>query len=273
MVGYDMDGVLEAAFSQLWIVAFVLTALLLVLAEVGFRLGRHRHTASGEARRNQVGIVQNSVLTLLGLLLGFTFSMAVARYDSRRELVVKEANAIGTTWLRASLLPEAHRQAVRDLLGEYVDVRLRTQAAIGDQPVVAEGLRRSAEIQSRVWQHADAAAREAPSAITATFVTTLNDLIDTDAERTAASRNHIPAGVLVILVVVAAVGCSISAYASGSYGVRSSFTSALLPLLISIVFLLIFDLTHERQGFIAVSQQPMIDLQRSIRPGSRTLDR
>jgi hypothetical protein len=268
-----MADVIEAAFDRQWIVAFVVTALLLVLAEVGYRLGRHRHTVSGEARRNQVGIVQNSVLTLLGLLLGFTFSMAVARYDSRRELVVKEANAIGTTWLRANLLPDAHRQAVRDLLGEYVDLRLRTQAAIGDEQVVAEGLRHGAEIQSRAWQHAEAAAREAPSAITATFVTTLNELIDTDAERTAASRNRIPAGVLVVLVVVAAVGCSISAYASGSYGARSSFTSALLPLLISIVFLLIFDLTHEHQGFIVVSQQPMVELQRSIRPGSRTLDR
>jgi hypothetical protein len=191
--------------------------------------------------------------------------MAVARYEGRRELVVQEANVIGTTWLRASLLPEAHQQVVRDLLREYVDVRLRTQAAIGDRTVVVDWLRRGAEIQSQLWRHAEAVAREAPSVMTVTFVTALNHLIDTDAERTASARNQIPAGVFLILLVVAAVGCSLSAYASGSYGKRSSFTSVLLPLLISVVILLILDLTHERQGFISVSQQPLVDLQRSIR--------
>jgi hypothetical protein len=127
--------------------------------------------------------------------------------------------------------------------------------------------RRSADFETALWEHAESAAREAPNDITATFVTALNDMIDIDAERMAASRNRIPAGVWLLLIVVAAFGCFISAYASGAYGVRSPFTSVALPVLIAVVMLLIFDLMHERHGVIGVSQEPLIELQRSLTSG------
>ena len=114
--------------------------------------------------------MQAAVLAMLGLLLGFTVSMAVDRYERRRALVLEEANAIGTTWLRASLLPEPHRQPVRDLLQNYLDIRLRTEAQMRDPVLVAEGLGQAREIQSKLWQQAEASAKEAPDDITATFV-------------------------------------------------------------------------------------------------------
>jgi hypothetical protein len=204
------------------------------------------------------------VLGILGLLLGFTFSMAIERYDGRRALVIDEANAIRTTWLRAGLLPEAHRKEVKDLLRDYLGIRLNSRAALRDPAKMTEGLRRSAEIQSTLWRHAEASAVEEPNDITATFFDPLNDLIDVDTERLAASRNRIPAGVWIILGLVAVVGCVMSSYAAGFSGVRSPFTNVVLPLLLSGVMLLIFDLTNERHGFIDVSLQPLIDLQRLI---------
>ena len=130
---------------------------------------------------------------------------------------------------------------------------------------VAAGLRRRAEIESMLWRHAEAGAKEAPNDITTTFLETLNDMIDTDAARVAESRNRIPPGVWLILVFVAAVGCWTAAYGAGADGVRSLLTSVLLPLLVIVVMLLIFDLNNERHGAISVSQQPLIDLQNSIR--------
>ena len=268
-----MDGLLARLFNDQWALGFVATAVLLTLAEVGHRLGHRLHVAKDEARRRQVVIVQNAVLALLGLLLGFTFSMAVARYDIRRALVLKEANAIWTVWLRASLLSDAHRQPIRDLLREYVDVRLRAQAVLRDDVRLAGELRRSEEIQSLLWQHAERAAAEAPTPITSTFVQALNDLIDADGERLEGWRNRIPAGVWLILLVVSSVGCFTSAYVSGAFAVRSPFTSFVLPLLISIVMLLIFDLTHERQGVVRMSQQSMLDLQRAIHSEKGSSDR
>jgi hypothetical protein len=252
-----------------WLLATSVAVLLLMLTEAGHRLGRRLRRRNDDARLSQILAIQGAVLGMLGLLLGFTFSMAVSRYEARRELVVREANAIGTTWLRASLLPEEHMAPVKSLLRDYVDLRLETYRAAREPERLGEGIRRGAEIQSRLWQHAEASAREAPTPITETFITTLNELIDIDAERIAAARNQIPAGVWLILVVVAAAGCWTSGYAAGSYSVRTPLTGVLLPLLISIVILLIFDLAHGRQGVISVSQQSLIDIQNSIGSGRR----
>src|SRR5262245_25653666 len=109
-------------FRNQWLFGLVVAAILAGLAEVGYRVGLRLFTTKDEARRSQIGGVQGAVLGLLGLLLGFTFSMGVSRYELRRDMVLKEANTIGTTWLRAGLLPESHRVPARDLLRQYVDV-------------------------------------------------------------------------------------------------------------------------------------------------------
>ena len=176
----------------------VFTTFLLAAGEVAYWLGRRSRRVHHDARRRQIAAIRSLILGLLSLLLGFTFSMALERYSVRRDLVVKEANAIGTTWLRAGLLPEARRDEARQLLNDFVDVRLRIHALAHEPVQLDEGLRRSAEIESKLWQFAEASASEAPTAVTATFVATLNQLIDTDAERVAAARNQIPTGVWLI---------------------------------------------------------------------------
>jgi hypothetical protein len=249
--------------NQLVFGAFV-GVFLLALAEGGYRMGMRLFKTRDEARRSQIGGVQGAVLGLLGLLLGFTFSMAVGRYETRRDLVLKESNAIGTAWLRANLLPEAHQAPAKTLFREYVDTRINYQKLGYDPAQLAEGLRRSAEIESALWKHAEASAREAPTAITGSFVTALNDMIDTAAERIAAHRNRIPEVVWVLLMLVAACGCITSSYGSGAHGARSAFTGFVLPLLITVVIVLIYDILHTHQGFVSISQQPMLDLQQSM---------
>jgi len=257
---------IDSIINNQWLLIFTALIVLLVMAEAGFRIGLRLHQSKDEARRSQISGVQAAVLGMLGLLLGFTFAMGVNRYDARRALVLKEANAIGTTWLRAGLLPEAHRAPVKDLLVRYVDVRLKYEALARDSAKIAEGLRLSGRIQNQLWQHAEAAATEAPTPPTTSFITALNEVIDTHAERVSAARNQIPTGVWVLLLIVAGFGCFTTSYGSGAQGARSVFTNLLLPLLIAVVMFLIFDLTHSLQGVIGVSQQPLIDLQSSIRP-------
>jgi hypothetical protein len=259
-----MNRLFEFLLGNQWAFAVVIAAVLLSLSEVGYRIGLRLFATKDEARRSQIGGVQGAVLGLLALLLGFTFSMAVNRFELRRDLVLQEANAIGTTWLRAGLLPESHRAPVKELLRRFVAMRIKYQELTGDPAMLAEGLRRCAEIENDLWQHAEAAAREAPTPITATFIITLNEMIDLDTARVTAHRNTIPAAVWVLLVFVAACGCLTSAYGSGAQGARSSFTSAFLPLLITVVIVLVFDLMHTHQGVVSISQQPLIDLQKSM---------
>lgn len=249
-----------------WGIVALSSLLLLAFAEVGCRLGKRAHLTLDDARKATIGGIQGAVLGLLGLLLGFTFAMAVGRYDDRRVLVLDEANAIGTTYLRASFLPKAHAEPVRDLLRRYVALRLEYTSAFDQPEKFAEGLRESANVQSRLWDHAVAAAEEAPTPIVALFASALNETIDTEAKRLAAARARIPPSIWILLLVVAAIGCATSSYTSGAAGSRSAFSAIVLPLLIAVVLALIFDLMHPRQGFIGLSQQPMVDLQRSMAP-------
>ena len=252
-------------FGQPGALAVVVPAVLLLLAEIGYRLGRRRHAANDTAWREEIGTVRGAVLGLLALLLGFTFSIAVERYEHRRELVLQEANAIGTAWLRAGLLPDRHRQPVRHLIQEYVDLRLRSYDAVRDPALMADVRARSVTLHSALWQHAEGSALEAPNDITATFIEVVNAVINIDEERVTASRSSIPAGVWLILLVVAGVGVWASAYEAGAAGVRSAHTNVLLPLIVTVVMLLILDLNNEQRGIISVSQQPLTDVQESIR--------
>lgn len=260
------NELLSRLFAQQWTLFVFVAVLLLAISEAGFRLGLRLFASKDEGRKTQIGGIQGAVLGLLGLLLGFTFAMAVSHYDGRRGLVLKEANAIGTTWLRASLLPEAHVAPVKDLLRRYTEARLNYQRLADDPAKLAEGLRVCAEIQAELWAHATAAAKEAPNDITATFIVALNETIDVDAERLAAGRASIPAGVWVLVVTVAACGCFTTSYGAGAEGERSKLGGVFLPLLFTVVIVLVFDLSHSRQGVINVSQQPIIDLLQSIQP-------
>lgn len=261
-----MDEFLANLGGRVAVLILLVPSLLLACAELGYRHGVRGRASADERFLSHIAGVQGAVLALLGLLMGFTFSMGVDRFDHRRALVLEEANAIRTTWWRASLLQDAPGDAVRDLLKKYVDLRILPKAA-PDPRELAERLRRSVEIQVALWRYADAAAAEAPDDITALFVESVNDIVDIHAERIQATRSRIPSGVWIIVLVVAAVGCWTSTYSGGASGVRSRLTSVMLPLLVSVVMLLIFDLTNDRHGFIHISQQPLMDVQASIASG------
>ncbi len=259
-----MDNILAPILAHEWAVFLIIATLLLVSAEAGFRLGSRLYVAGDAGRKGQIGGIQAAVLGLLGLLLGFTFAMAVDRHDTRRGLIVKEASTIRTTYLRASLLPDAHQAPVRDLLRRYLDLRLKYQALAEDPAQLAEGMRMSSDIEAELWIHATEAAKEAPNDITATFIESVNETVDLDAGRLAAMRAKIPGGVWLLLLMVAAFGCLITGYSAGADGARTTLGALFMPLLITVVIVLIFDISHPRAGLIGISEQPLVDLQNSI---------
>ena len=154
---------------------------------------RARRPAAVEQNSGSFKTLEGAVLGLLALLLGFSFAMAVNRYDLRKQLEVEEANAIGTTWLRTDTLAEPARGAERQLLKQYVPARLEFVAAGNDADAVQHSLAQSSELQARIWAIAagDTATHRDP--VTALFVSSLNDMIDVTEKRTAALENRIPA--------------------------------------------------------------------------------
>jgi Protein of unknown function (DUF4239) len=267
MVNAMVDSNLESIFSTQWRVFFIVLGLLLVSAEWGFHVGLRLHRTKDEARKWQLGGIQGAVLALLGLLLGFTFAMSTSRYEARGDLVLQEANAIRTIYLRAALLPESRQTNAENLLRRYVDARIAFHDA-GPEPaaeVAAE--QEAARLQAALWADAIVAARENPTPVAALYIAAVNDLMLRDAARLAAMHSHVPGAVWLLVLAVSLCGCGISGYSAGASGARSGFANILLPLLIAVVITLITDLDRPRGGLIGISQQPILDLKQAFHPG------
>ena len=188
-----LDQIFGRFFSSQWIVFASLVILLVGLSELAWRMGLACSLKKSGAEKDS-STVRSAVLALLGLLLGFSFAIAAARHEARRELLIEEANSIGTTARRAQLLPEPHAANVMQLLREYVPLRIEAhrEGQFSDQ--FATTRKRSAELQDRMWAEAVAAAAERPSSITASFVASLNQTMDLEATRIAAYGHRYAAG-------------------------------------------------------------------------------
>lgn len=246
---------------QLLPIFLVSLLILLAASEVGRWLGVRARGRGGE----DISTLESAILGLLALMIGFTFAMSLSRFESRRDAILNEANAIGTTALRARLLPSPHNTDALKLLREYVKIRLDITQRVLSPAELDAAIARSDKLQEALWQIAKAAAAKDNGMVpTGLFIQTLNEMIDNQGKRLAALRNRVPNIVLVALYGVAVVAGAFAGYASG-LGVRSSRLPVYVTIvLVSGVILLIQDLDRPRTGFITVSQQPMIDTAASI---------
>jgi hypothetical protein len=238
-----LDQIFGRFFSSQWIVFASLLILLVGLSEFAWRIGLASSRKKSEADKDS-GTVRSAVLALLGLLLGFSFALAGARHETRRELLVEEANSIVTTARRAQLLPGPHAANMVQLLREYVPLRIEAhrEGQFSDQ--FATTRKRSAELQDRMWAQAVAAAAERPSPITAS----LSETIDLEAKRVAAKRNHVPGAVWLLLLCVAGCGLWLVSYPAGTSGRHSILERFVFPILIAIVIAIITDIDTPRGG-------------------------
>jgi hypothetical protein len=248
----------------LWGLLLAAAALLWLALEIGYRSGRWRHVQTPGEKEQPVGAMVASILGLLALVLAFTFSLAASRFDARRQTLLSEANAIGTTYLRSRLLPEPQRSEIARLLREYVDVRIR---AIEDGKL-EESLARSEQLHELLWAQTSGVAEKDPASIlTGVFIQSLNDLIDLHAERVQVGlRSRIPLVIWAGLVGLAMLSMAAVGYLSGICATSRSLAMPGLVLAFAIVLALISDLDRPREGLLQVSQQAMQDVQKSMQP-------
>ncbi|MBC6982180.1 hypothetical protein [Caulobacter sp. 17J80-11] len=200
------------------------------------------------------GYVVSAVLGLLALLLGFTFSQAISRYDTRRGLVIDEANAVGTAWLRAGLLAEPHRGEIQSVLVRYAENRiaLARTAPPANKPLLAASDRLLADYWAAVAR-AIPAAREA--GLVVPLVNNANDLVDLDAARKASRRAKVPAPVYAVLYVYVVVTAAILGYVL--VGRRGRLSGGVFLALLALVLLLILDIDRPTGGTVRENQAPM----------------
>jgi hypothetical protein len=248
----------------LWGLLLAATLLLALAIEIGYRIGRWRHAQSPDEKEQPVGGMVASILGLLALVLAFTFSLAASRFDARRQTVLAEANAIGTTYLRSRLLPEPQRSEIARLLREYVDVRIRGIEGGNLDEAVA----RSEELHELLWmQTIGVAEKDSASIMAGVFVQSLNEVIDLHAERVQVGiRSRIPLVIWGGLFGLAMLSMASVGYQSGLSGTSRSPAMPGLVLAIAIVLSITVDLDRPREGLLQVSQQAMVDVQKSMQP-------
>lgn len=239
---------------------FVLTLLLLwLVAVIGSKIGRRRHLSEDE--RSDFNVVVAAALTLLGLIIGFSFSMATGRYDMRKNYEENEANAIGTEYVRVDFLPVVERTEVKKLLRDYTDLRIQLYSThYSDDATQIQ--KTTAEVQNQMWAVVARATGAQTTMIMLPVITGMNDVLNSQGYTQAAWWNRIPAGAWSLMIGIALL-CNLLL----GFGVRefNPRLLAVLPLVAAVSFFLIADIDSPRGGVIRVAPQNLIALRAGLK--------
>ncbi len=247
-----------------WWIFFAGTLLFFMLTiEAGFLFGRWRRRNAHPEQKSLTGTVLAALLALLGFLLAISFGIAADRFSQRKALVLQEANAIGTTFLRTDFLPEPQRTQSKKLLADYVNARLMPLET-GD---LDDAIRRSVDIQNKLWARAGTVAASRPRSVpVGLYIDALNGMIDLHEERVTVGLHYrIPPSLIWTLYLVAFLSMAMMGLNFGLSGTRNLLASAALVAAFASVLLLIVDLDQVQTHLFTVSQSPLVDARTSIR--------
>jgi cellobiose-specific phosphotransferase system component IIC len=260
-----MESIYEVNEFALGLTIF---ALMVIASEVGFRFGLRSGKRTARDMKSQHLTVEAGILGVLGLLLGFTMAMALARFEVRKELVLQEAQAIGSASLLTRLLPAEDGKEIAGLLSAYTNLRIRREDSHDVYGQIAAARQESARLQEAFWERAAAYGQKDPNPVRAgLLLQSLKEVIQLDAARWAVFQDHVPGAVIHVIAVVGLLATMVVGYTFGLSGLRQPFSICVLSLAITLVLAIIVDLDRPREGLIKVSQQPLLELQKQL--GSR----
>ncbi|WP_158921750.1 hypothetical protein [Acidisphaera sp. S103] len=246
-----------------WAVGLVVLAVLTLASRIGVSL----RALTGNASQEDGGYILSAALGLLALLIGFTFSLALNQYEMRRDLVLQEANAIGTTYLRAELAPDPFRSELQTLVRRYVDVRLALADAGEDAAAIARAEAQAALLQRQMWDTTVVAIPHIDPPVAGPLLTAaVNDTIDFAASRKAALAERLPGSVVLALLAYAVISAGILGYVTRGNRRDAQISAFVLFVLVTLAITLVLDLDRPRTGSIVVSQAPLLDLKASLKP-------
>jgi hypothetical protein len=244
-------------------VVLILFFLILLANEAGYRLGYYFQVRTDKDVKAQTNTIQAGTLGLLALILGFTFNMALQRFNNRSEAVIAEANSIGTTLLRTNLLPEPYDSLTYVQLQKYIVLRL--QVSNTDYVMITEQEelnKQTKKLQHEIWMIAVNASRVDPRSVTTGyFISALNNMIDAYGNRNALLELHVPEVILFLLFIVFIMSGVLMGYASGLGKKRTTAPTILMTFLICLMVFIIIDLDRPKRGIIKIKQDSMQNLQ------------
>lgn len=248
--------------------AGLLLAGILAAQEAGRRLGLRRLAKHPDGAKAGLGAVEGAVFGLFGLVVAFTFSGAASRFDSRRQLIAQEANAIGTAYLRLDFLAPEDRRAIQEAFRGYLDARLDQTRAEPGTAAAASAEREVLRRQGAIWERAVAAVPRAPLPSAPMLVMPpLNEMIDIVTTRSMAARLHPPVVVYVMLFVLAFAGALMAGFGTAENRVRSWLHELGFAAIFAVTVFVIIDLEYPRRGLIRIhaADQVLLDLRAQMK--------
>lgn len=240
---------------------------MLACLEVGYRLGTRLPGKHPDLGHEGTGAIEAAVFALLGLLLGFSFAGGTSRLDAKHQLVIQEANAIGTAYLRLDLLPTNYQSEMRSLFRQYLDTRLSVYQTLPDIQAAEREMGVAEQLQKRIWSRAVNAGRDDPSQnVARLLLPSLNEMIDITTARTIALQTHLPALIFFLLIAVALLSSLVAGYAMAKRRSRSWLHMLIYAGVISITIYAVLDLDYPRFGLVRVNaaDQALVQLRDSI---------
>lgn len=248
-----------ATLDERPVLLFLFSLVLLWLSvQVGSLLARKMRPV-GDEDRADLDLVINGTLTLLALIIGFSFSMAVSRYDQRKNYEEEEANAIGTEYVRADLLPASDAAQAKQLLRRYTEQRLLFYT-VRDPLWLDRINNNTTQLQNQMWSLVARAAGANPTAPAALVVSGMNDVLNRQGYTQAAWWNRIPTGAWSLMIALAVCSTLLIGYVSHR---KRTWMGSVLPLVLAVAFFLIADIDSPRRGVIRVLPQNLISLYQS----------
>ena len=253
-----------------WVVAFSIGVFIAIVGclEIGFRLGRRDAEKLSKAAHEGIGPLEAAVFALLGLLLAFSFAGATSRFETRRQQIIREADAIGTAYLRLDLLPAADQPELRRLFRAYLDTRLRVYEKLADPEAAERELKHAADLQQVIWSHAVVASRRDPtSSATRLLLPAINEMIDITTARTIALHTHLPDVIIALLIGASLLSGLVAGYAMAKRMSRSWLHMVLYASIVAVTLYVVLDLEYPRFGLIRIesADQVLTGLRDSIR--------
>lgn len=250
--------------TEAWVISLLLFILMLISSFIGKRTGNYIRNK----KHNKEKLTETSgLVALLFFLLAFTFGMSGDRYDSRRKIVIEEANDIGTAILRSDLYPDSTRTLFRKDFKEYVEARISYSQAGADVKGILKADSISQIISSKLWKRACTLSKDPENlAATQQMIPALNTMIDITTSRLAGERAKVPQSILIMLFFLALISAFYSGYSEGRKGKIDWLIQIGFCLLVSLVVLFTLDLDRPRRGFVNldVPNQTIIDLRKNF---------
>ena len=246
-----------------WALFGLIVIIGMLFTEIGSWLGRRKFASGVKEPDAPIGTAVSAVLGLLAFMLGFTFSITAARFSDRKSLVISQANAVQTSYLRASLLPEKQKTTVRKLYREYTDLLVNMQ----DMEKPELSLPRMDEIHVLLWQQTASLPQEdIDSELRSLFTASVNEVIDLAGERnTVGLVFRIPNALWSALLLLTAMSMFAFGYQTGIHGTRRIFSAPILPIAFGLVIVLIADMDSTNFRRFKVSQEPLENVQKMMK--------